>query len=381
MADNGPTWVLSFTSDFWIHCRYVPDLLRVEVCANALNSRSPCLDHLKNRRTSLLIGLVSFVGATVILWLAHQVAWVCTGRFLQGMASAAVWSVGLALLTDTLSQERVPVAMGYVSVGFSAGTIVGPIIGGMLYTLAGFHGVMGLSVGLLGLDILLRLLLVEKPAQVEVAEVEEPASACDASEHTSLLGRRHPRPLSIGSDPGAKWHARSGSTVTPEDIQSFIDGNTGGQSPDRWRNSSNKRFSWPRQDEHRESGYASIASVLNEGADASGGTPSGGNACAQGADQGPQESADEPQSSGTSLEPAYWSLLRSPRFTATLVCAFAQAVTMAAFESTLPVHLREVAGFSAFDTSLVFIPLMVPAVLAPVVGKMPLYLIFSPTGV
>ncbi|KAL1860222.1 hypothetical protein Plec18170_002173 [Paecilomyces lecythidis] len=54
--------------------------------------------------------------------------------------------------------------MGYVNVAFSAGTVTGPFIGGVVYSMAGYDAVMGVAVGLLGLDIILRLLIVEKRA-------------------------------------------------------------------------------------------------------------------------------------------------------------------------------------------------------------------------
>lgn len=120
------------------------------------------LDHTSNRRFSLLLALSVFTAATVMIWIAHHVAILYAGRFLQGLASAAVWSVGLALLVDTVGKKEVPVVMGYVNVAFSAGTVTGPFIGGVVYSMAGYDAVMGVAVGLLGLDIILRLLIVEK---------------------------------------------------------------------------------------------------------------------------------------------------------------------------------------------------------------------------
>lgn len=97
-----------------------------------------------------------------MIWVAHHIVIFAAGRFLQGLASAAVWSVGLALLVDTVGKKEVPVAMGYANVAFSAGTVMGPFVGGIVYSLAGYDATLAVAVGLLGLDIILRLLIVEK---------------------------------------------------------------------------------------------------------------------------------------------------------------------------------------------------------------------------
>lgn len=72
------------------------------------------------------------------------------------------WVVGLALLADTFPQERLAQAMGWVSVGMSLGILVAPLLGGVVYDRAGYNAVFGMAYGLVGLDIILRLLLVEK---------------------------------------------------------------------------------------------------------------------------------------------------------------------------------------------------------------------------
>jgi MFS family permease len=96
------------------------------------------------------------------MWLAQNVATLCIARFVQGVASAAVWSVGLALLTDTVGGDHVAESMGWVNIAFSCGFMAGPVVGGLLYASAGYHAVFAIASGLLVVDLVYRLLIIEK---------------------------------------------------------------------------------------------------------------------------------------------------------------------------------------------------------------------------
>ena len=49
-----------------------------------------------------------------MLWLGRHIAIFCLARVLQGFASAIVWSVGLALLVDTVGHDNVAMQISYV---------------------------------------------------------------------------------------------------------------------------------------------------------------------------------------------------------------------------------------------------------------------------
>ncbi|KAK6852199.1 MFS transporter-like protein [Apiospora arundinis] len=239
-------------------------------------------DHIQNRRTSLLLGLAVFIGGTALVWAARHITVMCIGRLLQGLASAAVWSVGLALLVDTVGKSEVPVAMGYVNIGFSCGTVAGPIVGGVTYSIGGFNTTMGLAVGLLGLDVALRLLLIEKKDLL--ATTEALITQADGTDSTD-----------------------SGPDATT-----------------------------PLLREQRTSAT---------------------------------EAREEAAVGGeVTTEFAFETLVKSRRLLVNLTCALVQAVTMSAFEATLPIHLQETSGFDTLITALVFIPLMVPAFFSPIIG-------------
>lgn len=70
--------------------------------------------------------------------------------------------------------------MGYVSLGMSLGILIAPLLGGIVFDRAGYDAVFGMAYGLIGLDIILRLLLVEKKVAARwdtVAEVQAKMAA------------------------------------------------------------------------------------------------------------------------------------------------------------------------------------------------------------
>ncbi|CAK7271657.1 hypothetical protein SEPCBS119000_004718 [Sporothrix epigloea] len=118
-------------------------------------------DHTSSRRLPLLLGLIALAASTVLLCVGRSITVFIVGRILQGFSAAVVWSVGLALLADTMGR-RIGLAMGYVSISLSAGLLLAPLIGGTVYAGAGYYAVYYVAFGLIVLDISMRLLLVEK---------------------------------------------------------------------------------------------------------------------------------------------------------------------------------------------------------------------------
>lgn len=118
-------------------------------------------DHTSSRRWPLLIGLFALAASTLLLCLGQTIALLVLGRILQGFSAAIVWSVGLALLADTFG-DKIGTAMGYSSIAMSFGLLVSPSIGGAVYNNVGYYAVYYVAFGCIVLDIILRLVLIEK---------------------------------------------------------------------------------------------------------------------------------------------------------------------------------------------------------------------------
>ena len=140
-------------------------------------------DHTSSRRWPLLLGLVALTGATFLLAFGNSVGLFVLGRLLQGLSAAVVWSVGLALLVDTVGSS-VGVALGYVSISMSIALLLAPIVGGALYNNVGYVSVYYVAFGVVGLDIVLRLLIIEKKIArqwIQAPETEDAQSDVEKS--------------------------------------------------------------------------------------------------------------------------------------------------------------------------------------------------------
>jgi len=108
------------------------------------------------------IGLLVLAGATASFGLATSVWVLIFSRILQGLSSAIVYTVGLALIVDTVDREEVGQWIGTALSCSSIGLIVSPFLGGLVYAKLGYLAVFIMALGLIFVDVLMRLLMIEK---------------------------------------------------------------------------------------------------------------------------------------------------------------------------------------------------------------------------
>ncbi|KAM0804406.1 major facilitator superfamily domain-containing protein [Usnea florida] len=159
-------------------------------------------DHSPSRRLPLLIGLLALLGSTLLLCLGTTLALLIVGRLLQGFSAAVVWTVGLALLADTVGHESIGQSMGYVSMSMSVAVLVAPLLGGVVYARTGYYSVFFMAFGLIVLDIILRVVLVEKKiAKQWMPAVQELPSPSLKMDDEKLAGPSSSPPEAITSPP------------------------------------------------------------------------------------------------------------------------------------------------------------------------------------
>jgi predicted MFS family arabinose efflux permease len=124
----------------------------------------------------MLFGLVLLIATSLILCFSTNISMLVVGRLLQGMAAAMVWSVGLALVIDSVDGQHIGQAMGWIGTATSLGTLIAPLLGGLVYSKAGYYSVFAMCIALIALDVVLRLCVIEaKDAErwLEANEGEE----------------------------------------------------------------------------------------------------------------------------------------------------------------------------------------------------------------
>ena len=96
-------------------------------------------------------------------------------RLLQGFSAAITYTVGLALLVDTVGRENVGQWMGTALSSSSFGLIISPLLGGIVYAKAGYMTVFAMALGLILFDIVMRLFMIERKKAAQY----KPALAID----------------------------------------------------------------------------------------------------------------------------------------------------------------------------------------------------------
>ncbi|KAF2150252.1 MFS general substrate transporter [Myriangium duriaei CBS 260.36] len=280
-------------------------------------------DNSKSRKRPLLIGLIALAGATAILTIGNSIVVLIVGRILQGFSAAVVWVVGLALVADTVGADGVGEAMGYLAIAMSVGTIISPLIGGVVFARAGYYAVFVVSFALLALDIALRLLLIEKkvaerwlPATKSHSEADDPESELITSQLTNAS--------QITND--------QLSPTTPETLYSRRSSRTG-KLP-----------------------IAALPSVVDR--------------------DGPELQSPATQDSQQSLNkpkrklPTMIVLLKSRRLLSSCIGCMIQSILLTSFDSTVPIFVHKTFHWNSEGAGIIFLPLAVPAVCAPLVGWM-----------
>ena len=127
---------------------------------------SPALGWLADRNPSkhsfLLGGLLLQGAAALLLGLGRRISLLVVSRLIQGLSAAIVYTGGFALLIDTVDEEQIGQWFGVIRAGENLGILISPIIGGILYGQLGWTAVFAIILVVVGVDIILRLVMIEK---------------------------------------------------------------------------------------------------------------------------------------------------------------------------------------------------------------------------
>jgi DHA1 family solute carrier family 18 vesicular amine transporter 1/2 len=119
------------------------------------------------RRRPLIGGVLGQAAATLLFAFAPTFPLMLLARLVQGIAAAATWTAGLALIAENFTHKRTQM-MGIAMMGSNAGSVLGPVVGGFLGDWGGYRFPFAIAGGLVALDGLMRIaLLVDPPRQVQ----------------------------------------------------------------------------------------------------------------------------------------------------------------------------------------------------------------------
>lgn len=155
------------------------------------------VDRGRTRRLPFIGALILLTGCMVILQLSHSVAGFVAARLLQGVAGALVVVAAFALIGDAVPQERLGQTIGYLGSAIASGFLLGPFLGGVVYNAGGYDAVFWFAYPILVLDMVMRLVLIEKKvaAQWTGESTGEPESDLETAQRIPSTGLQEPQAL------------------------------------------------------------------------------------------------------------------------------------------------------------------------------------------
>ncbi|OAL75562.1 hypothetical protein A7D00_1161 [Trichophyton violaceum] len=163
-------------------------------------------DRFKYPKIILAVGLGIALLGTVVLATSTNLINVFLGRMVQAVGSTVSQVVGHATLNDVVKPQNMGMVLGMVNAFISAGAFSGPAISGFMLEYFGYWKTWMIVFGILSLDIVLRLLLIEhrkikdmrKQAKAKDEESRNASSLPEGvNEYTSLISNVSKKPYSL----------------------------------------------------------------------------------------------------------------------------------------------------------------------------------------
>lgn len=208
------------------------------------------------------------------------------------------------MLVDNVGKQEVAQYLGWIGLSLSLAILAAPLLGGVVYDRGGFYAVFGMCFALIALDVFLRLFVIEHRVAARWVE----ARATNTNRHPSST---------VDATPAQDQVEKPSSLDSPRTSRDIVESPSAADLPSNpaavtlFRSAS--RIAKPRV-------------------------------------------------------PPIFSLLKSHRLLASLYGGTIQAVLLTSFDSTLPLRVQSLWGWSSLGAGLIFLPLAIPAFFSPVVG-------------
>lgn len=262
----------------------------------------------QSRKWPLVFGLLALAGSQVLFMEAPAYWVMCLARVLQGLCTAVVFTVGMALVCDITPEKQLGRQLGLMMSSLTLGMLIGPPISGALYGRFGFRAPYIFGILFTAVDLVARLLLIERK--------EALAWGID----TLKSNDAH-----ITNDTEAR---EPGMEMTPIDTVVI-------------------------------SSAVSVMTANNDG------HLTRENITQQSAQGNPQPHERKPMSELKVV----LALSRSPRALSAIVCTFVYTIALTSLEPTLPLHLESVWNLNSSIIGVVLIAAVVPSIISsPLAG-------------
>ncbi|KAJ5178021.1 Major facilitator superfamily domain general substrate transporter [Penicillium coprophilum] len=118
----------------------------------------------ERRQIPFLGGLFCAFFATLSFMLGVKPWMIIVARVFQGLSASVVYTAGLTLLVDTIESHELGPWIGFGLSGMNFGVLVSPTLGGIVYEKAGFYPVFIMGLGVVVVNLILILLMIDRTA-------------------------------------------------------------------------------------------------------------------------------------------------------------------------------------------------------------------------
>lgn len=104
-----------------------------------------------------------------------------------------------ALIIDTVPHDQIGMAMGYINISTSMAMVLSPVLGGLVYERCGYTAVFAMAFGVIGLDLVLRVIMVEKHVARRTESTSNSPTALQQTTPQISVAARDPADAAHGS--------------------------------------------------------------------------------------------------------------------------------------------------------------------------------------
>ncbi|KAJ5197176.1 hypothetical protein N7449_007655 [Penicillium cf. viridicatum] len=140
-------------------------------------------DRASSKKILLLVLLVLTLISVLCLSITTSLTWLFVGRFFQCIVSNALYIVSMATMAENIGSEHMGKIAGLSSTLTAAGTCSGPVIAGFLFGMGGYWTAWAGAALFLVVDIIMRLLMIEKPQKRRDTACRSRNGSLSAEEH------------------------------------------------------------------------------------------------------------------------------------------------------------------------------------------------------
>lgn len=273
-----------------------------------------------------MFGLLLAFAATILYTVGQSPAVLVLGRCLQGRSVSIVFTVGLALLVDTVEREEIGQWIGFVLSGMNMGVMISPFLGGLVYEKAGYYAVCAMGLSVIAVDLLLRLVLIERKHAQE------------------YLDQAHPEDTTAE---GFGTFGDSSSTANRQRTDQEVYAKSQGEE-------SSRRSSLSEHDPHSSVRTREDEPLLSSSQ----------------AVTSPSKDTEQKPSGLASQFPVLVVLLKSPKVWTALYGALLHLAIISSFDAILPRFVNFTFGWGSLNAGLIFLAITLPSLLGGLFGTL-----------